>query len=161
MDAYVTKPVRSAELLAVLAEHLPLPVASMIMAPAPDANSAAMAAALPVLPGIDTQLGVHYANGKTALYLKLLGLFLDSHGRDFRVQFPAAYAAGDMKTATRLVHSLKGAAMMIGASQLSELSKSLEDACRDGHSDLVGPHLESLLQELEMVCSGLAKLPPA
>ena len=162
MDAYVTKPVRSAELLAVLAEHLPLPVASMIMAPAPDANPAAMtAAALPVLPGIDTQLGVHYANGKTALYLKLLGLFLDSHGRDFRVQFPAAYAAGDMKTATRLVHSLKGAAMMIGASQLSELAKSLEDACRDGQSDLVGPHLESLLQELEMVCSGLAKLPSA
>ena len=51
--------------------------------------------------------------------------------------------------------------MMIGASQLSELAKSLEDACRDGQSDLVGPHLESLLQELEMVCSGLAKLPPA
>ena len=127
-----------------------------------NANPAAMtAAALPVLPGIDTQLGVHYANGKTALYLKLLGLFLDSHGRDFRVQFPAAYAAGDMKTATRLVHSLKGAAMMIGATQLSELARSLEDACRDGQNELVGPRLDSLLEELEMVCAGLARLSPA
>ena len=162
MDAYITKPVRSADLLAVLSEHLPRPVASMIVhAPLDTKPAATVTESLPVLPGIDTRLGVHYANGKTALYIKLLGLFLDSHGRDFRVQFPVAYAAGDMKTATRLVHSLKGAAMMIGATQLSELARSLEDACRDGLNELVGPRLDSLLEELEMVCAGLARLSPA
>ena len=161
MDAYITKPVRSADLLAVLSEHLPPPAARIIRSAPLEAKPAAVVESLPVLPGIDTRLGVHYANGKVALYLKLLGLFLDSHGRDFPVQFPAAYAAGDIKTATRLVHSLKGAAMMIGATQLSELARALEDACRDSPSELVGPRLDSLLQELEMVCSGLAKLSPA
>ena len=156
MDAYITKPVRSAELLAVLAEQLPKPVGGLMPAPAPEVVTPAAALSLPLLPGIDTRLGVHYANGKTGLYLKLLDLFLDSHGRDFRVQFPAACAAGDVKTATRLVHSLKGAAMMIGAAHLSDLAKNLEDACRDGLGDSIAPRRDVLLQELEMVCAGLA-----
>ncbi len=160
MDGYITKPVRSADLLAALAEHLPRPVVSTIIAATPEAKPAVPAmASLPVLSGVDTRLGVHYANGKTDLYRKLLKLFLESHGRDFGVQFPAACAAGDMKTATRLAHSLKGAAMMIGASNLSELARSLEDVCRDGPEELIRPRLDAVLQELAMVCAGLARLP--
>ena len=159
MDGYITKPVRSADLLAALAEHLPRPVVSTIIAATPEAKPAVPAmASLPVLSGVDTRLGVHYANGKTDLYRKLLKLFLESHGRDFGVQFPAACAAGDMKTATRLAHSLKGAAMMIGASNLSELARSLEDACRDGQDELIGARLAAVLQEMDMVCAGLARL---
>ncbi len=162
MDGYITKPVRSADLLAALAEHLPRPVVSTIIAATPEAKAAVPAmASLPVLPGVDTRLGVHYANGKTELYRKLLNLFLESHGRDFCVQFPAARDAGDMKTATRLAHSLKGAAMMIGASNLSELARSLEDACRDGQDELIGARLAAVLQEMDMVCAGLARLPAA
>ena len=162
MDGYITKPVRSADLLAALAEHLPRPVVSTIIATTPEAKPAVPAmVTLPVLPGVDTRLGVHYANGKTELYRKLLNLFLESHGRDFCVQFPAARDAGDMKTATRLAHSLKGAAMMIGASNLSELARSLEDACRDGQDELIGARLAAVLQEMDMVCAGLARLPAA
>ena len=162
MDGYITKPVRSADLLAALAEHLPRPVVSTIIAATPEAKPAVPAmVSLPVLPGVDTRLGVHYANGKTELYRKLLNLFLESHGRDFCVQFPAARDAGDMKTATRLAHSLKGAAMMIGASNLSELARSLEDACRDGQDELIGARLAAVLQEMDMVCAGLARLPAA
>ena len=162
MDGYITKPVRSADLLAALAEHLPRPVVSTIIAAVPEAKPAAPAnASLPALPGVDTRLGVHYANGKTELYRKLLNLFLESHGRDFGVQFPAACAAMDMKTATRLAHSLKGAAMMIGASNLSELARGLEDTCRDGSEELIRSRLDAVLQELEMVCAGLARLPAA
>ena len=162
MDDYITKPVRSGELLAALSEHLPRPVVGMIVASTPATKSTEPAESanpnLPVLPGVDTRLGVHYANGKTTLYLKLLTLFLDSHGRDFRVQFSAALDAGDMKTAIRLAHSLKGAALMIGASHLSDLARGLEDVCREGPNDLIEPRLDAVRQELERVCAGLARL---
>ena len=111
-----------------------------------------------MLPGVDTRLGVHYANGKVALYLKLLNLFLESHGREFRGQFPAAFDAGDVKTAIRLAHSLKGAAMMIGASHLSELARNLEEGCRDAQGEDVRARLDAVLQELDMVCAGLSSV---
>ncbi|MFT3849511.1 MAG: response regulator [Propionivibrio sp.] len=159
MDGYISKPVRSGELLATLSEHLPRPMLGSIIASQSAVDPEPMPMeSLPVLPGVDTRLGVHYANGKTALYLKLLNLFLDSHGRDFQGQFSAACDVADVKTATRLVHSLKGAAMMIGASHLSELARNLEDACRDGQGELVAARLEPVRQELEMVCAGLSRL---
>mgnify|MGYP002148591911 FL=1 len=51
--------------------------------------------------------------------------------------------------------------MMIGASNLSELARSLEDACRDGQDELIGARLAAVLQEMDMVCAGLARLPAA
>ena len=153
MNDYVAKPVRSAELLTMVAQYLPhvKPVV-----PAAEIDLATMC--LPDLPGIDTRQGMHFANDKPGLYRKLLRVFLESHGHDFVADFSQARAMGDTRAMIRFAHSLKGAALMIGATHLSELARALEDVCRDGMTELIDCRLAPLEQELAMICAGLANV---
>ena len=159
MNAYITKPVKSSDLFAVLLAHLPLRVAGQV-AVAAETTRRDGTDSLPVLPGIDTQLGLHYASEKTDLYRRLLRLFNDTHGRQFGAGFRAAFDGGNWDEATRLVHSLKSSARMIGAVQLGEHSNDLEEVCHRRQGDEVLPHLDRLLQELERVCGGLSEIGP-
>ena len=111
-----------------------------------------------VFPGIDTQLGLRYANEKPELYRKLLCLFRDSHGRDFLRDFQNALDGGDWKVASRLTHTLKSSARMIGASYLGDLADALDEACHTRQSEQVTQLQEQLAQELKTVCSALAAI---
>jgi signal transduction histidine kinase/CheY-like chemotaxis protein/HPt (histidine-containing phosphotransfer) domain-containing protein len=165
MDGYLAKPVRARDLFAVLAMHLrPREVGQSLaaVAEAPPGQGAPpdAVAALPEWPGIDSRLGLRYANGKLPLYRKLLHLFCDTHGRDFESGFRSALDGGNWKEATRLIHSLKSSARMIGATRLSELAGALEDACHARQNEAITPLLFPLLRELGAVFAGLAEISP-
>ncbi len=127
MDAYVAKPVNSNELYGALLEriapHHPAPLTLPSAEPG-------VAVGLPELPGFDTGVGLGHANGKPALYLKMLRSFRDRHCRDFDSHLRAALQAEDWDTATRLAHSMKGLGKTLGAHSIGQWAGDLETALR-------------------------------
>lgn len=63
--------------------------------------------------------------GKAGKYLRLLHQFVDAHADDM-AQLPGALVGGNVETARRLAHTLKGAAATLGADRLAAAAGSLE-----------------------------------
>ena len=123
------------------------------VAPEPAVDSQAGASELPDLPGIDAAAGLARALGRTALYVRLLRLFLQS-GRVFEAQFRGAWATSDAHGAERLAHTLRGAAANIEATAVSESAGLLEQACQSEPA-AVDALLADTLQALQTVTEGL------
>ena len=151
MSDYLSKPINSSELFATILKVLPRRALQTPMPPecVSDASDDG-------LPGIDSRTGLHYANGKQALYRKLMRIFIEVHGQKFSDDLRFACATGEWEEAERMAHSLKSSARTIGAIALSELAHALEVACQNGSLPTgdAAP-LPALLQELEMVRNGL------
>ena len=77
--------------------------------------------------GIDVARGLRLCAGNRALYTDLLGKFMEGIG-EFPLKLQSALANTRLEEAERLVHSLKGVAANIGATQCSELSAGVEQA---------------------------------
>ena len=113
--------------------------------------------AIPEIPGLDTSAGLATTMGNAQLYLKLLARFRDSQG-DFERQFREAGQDSDPEAATRTAHTLKGTAGNIGARQVQEAARQLEQACKEKAPaenieqllqqtlELLNPMMEALLQ---------------
>lgn len=116
--------------------------------------SAAVAATMPTLPaaffaldGLDAATGLRQAMGKPKLYLALLSKFVDGQ-QDFRSAIRASLAQGDLKTAVRQAHTLKGVAAQIGASTLSAIAASLEQALQQAlEQGAASGQTEALIEE--------------
>jgi len=168
MDAYLTKPVRARDLFAALKTYLPLPAATPLpfssAANSPKSRTeespatSALLADLPDLPGIDRQVGLRYANGKPALYRRLLHIFRQSHGQDFEPGFRHALSLADWPQAIRMAHTLKSSSRMIGANALGDLASQLEEVCLSSPQAGVADLLDRVLVELAVVCGGLAEV---
>lgn len=109
---------------------------------------------LPDLPGIDKADGLRRMLNKPALYEKIL--------RDFHVRLVdapqlirATLESGDFESAERHAHSAKGLAGTIGALDLQNAAKDLEQVLRDGQtpSAAVFARFE---QDLRTVIDGIA-----
>ena len=101
-------------------------VASLLAAP-----FAAGSAAIPRdVAGLDTQLGLRRVMGKEALYLSLLRKFVAGHQAGLE-PLTQALEAGDVATAERMAHTLKGVAGNIGASDLQAAMAKVERALHD------------------------------
>jgi len=83
---------------------------------------------LPPLPGIDTSVGMRYANNSATSYRSLLTKFRDGYGTTFIDDFCSARLADDWPTVIRLAHTLKGLSLAIGAKELGEIAARLEQA---------------------------------
>ncbi len=111
----------------------PVPTAPLGAPPPGAPLGAPPVSAWPELPGIDLQAGLARVERDQGLYLKLLRRFrADQAG--FGTAFRAAWSQGDMETATRLAHTLKGLAGNLGAHVLQEAARRLEMASRDAVS---------------------------
>lgn len=98
--------------------------------------------------GIDTSLGLKQVGGKRERYESLLRKFA---GRQVGAitAIRTALAAGDVETAQREVHSLKGASATLGALALSEAASNAETALK------AGIRVEGALRSLEDALSTL------
>jgi two-component system sensor histidine kinase/response regulator len=77
------------------------------------------------LPGFDTALALSRMRGNVAHYQRMLALFVSEFG-PFSTKIAAALAKGDLSTAQRLAHTLKGSAGTIGALDLQSQAAALE-----------------------------------
>jgi two-component system sensor histidine kinase/response regulator len=85
---------------------------------------------LPVIDGLDVDLGLRRVLDKRPLYLHMLHKFTANQARTVE-DLRAALSAGDLATAERLAHSAKAVAGNIGASDVQRKAESLERAIRD------------------------------
>ncbi|MGC3985219.1 MAG: response regulator [Pseudorhodoferax sp.] len=158
MQDFVAKPIEPDALWRALAQWIRpreglggLPVAVQAVVAQDDAPVLAR----PV-PGLDVAKGLRRVLGKRALYLTLLGKFVEGQ-RDAVAAVQQAVAAGDRATAERLAHTLKGVAGNIGALQLQGLAAELEEGLRGETPaarlqqllDAVAAPLQALVQAIE------------
>jgi len=78
---------------------------------------------------------------------------------DFKAQFQTAQGREDTEASARCVHSLKGVAGNIGATELYEAAQALELACKDKQSqEQIQPLLDNTLSSLSLVLNSLETL---
>ena len=94
---------------------------------------------------MDVDRGMRLMRNRPARYAAMLRLFSEeyvTHPQKLR----ARLAAGDLREAERLAHSLKGSAATIGADQLAAAAANLESALRNAAP---AGRIETLMEELE------------
>jgi HPt (histidine-containing phosphotransfer) domain-containing protein len=118
--------------------------------PAPDRQAPASAHILQV------ETGLQQLMGDRALYLQILRRFRQRY-TDSVSQARAALTAGDAEGAQRTVHTLKGAAGMIGAQQVYALATTIEPTCAGPAAACTAPlaQLEQALRSLMLAIDGL------
>jgi two-component system sensor histidine kinase/response regulator len=90
-------------------------------------------ARLAEIPGLDTQLGINRLAGKPASYIRLLRKFAERQPAEMAA-LRQALADGDLHSAKRVAHTLKGLAATMGATLLQSSSQRLEVSIRENLS---------------------------
>lgn len=158
MNAHLPKPIEPRELWKVLITWLPAtpentdttsaPIA--VAAPAPEPTQ------LPQIEGLDTELGLRLVMRDQALYRLLLQSFVSSH-QETAQELTAAVAQQDVKTAVRLVHTLKGSLAQLGATHLAACAQTYEQSLKQAQEQAIDlPQLRThFLQGLTHLLSAL------
>ncbi len=108
---------------------------------------------------IDVVDGLERVMGDRELYARMLRRFHDTY-QDGALPIRLALAEGDKVLAHRIVHTLKGAAGMIGARPLFHRTSLLEEAIRTDAADLreklasLTPELARVIHLLEVLLDG-------
>jgi len=111
----------------------------------------------PELSGFLLASGLERVGGNMPLYTKLLSQFRENQ-EDAAVRIKAALQAGDLETATRYAHNVKGVSGNLGAEALYRASATLETAIREGRLDVVGERIAEFNSHLEQVMGGIKEL---
>ena len=108
---------------------------------------------IPKLDGIDVQSALNRLGGNQKLYRKLLIKFRKNHQNDLKM-IRRALDLGDLETAERMVHTIKGVAGNIGAQEVYTASAAFEGLTLE----YVEPLLRQLEKALELVFASIAFL---
>ncbi|MFQ5344758.1 MAG: response regulator [Mariprofundus sp.] len=107
--------------------------------------------------GVDIAAGVRRVGGNEKLYRNILMKFSQSQSDAVR-QTQQAVSAGDLETAIRAAHTLKGVAGNIGATDLQAAAFALESALKESDMKSLDVLYEKLTLELERVMDAIAPL---
>lgn len=164
-DAYLTKPIDSHQLEDLIVKYLPK---DKIESPVKDenkgkSNSQANKKTESKLPkwlfeveGIDVHEGIVHCGGEETFLGALTVFFeaIESNAREIRRYFETE----DYKNYTVKVHALKSTAKIIGAKELSEKAKRLEEAGNAGYIEEIKECTPALLSLYESYLPKLSKL---
>ena len=150
MNDHIAKPIEPAALETMLAHWLlPAPAEAAPSAPVPRNSAPTDTASLPpgllALDCLDAAGGLRRLLGRAPLYLSILGKFCRGEP-EFGQNIRAAWAQGDLPTAQRQAHTLKGLAAQIGAETLHRSAERLELAIKQ---DAAATEIEALIAETE------------
>ncbi len=108
--------------------------------------------------GIDHEAGLRRCDNNENLYRKILAMFRKGNA-DFAQKFHSAQQEADPTAAMRLAHGLRGSAANLGATDVADAARELEDACHQGADpQQVKASLARVTTALAPVLTGLAKL---
>ncbi|MDH5637601.1 MAG: response regulator [Nitrospinota bacterium] len=146
MDDYLPKPMDQEQVFLCLTKWLKLPTPNTSLQL--ENNSGAVAPP-PQEEVLNVREGLRRVMGNPTLYTKLL--------REFKVEYGASadkmeklITEGDMETATRLVHSIKGVSANLGMRGVSLAAAGLEGRFRSG--DGVSADMEKFKNAMEALC---------
>lgn len=111
---------------------------------------------LPDLPGINIEAGLEITRNNTQLYRRLLLKFHDGQ-QSYVDQFSEARNQQDISAISRVAHTLKGVAGNLGITSVYDAVVTLEIACK-AEADGIDALLDSVIDNLETVCNGIANL---
>ena len=154
---YLTKPINCDQLENMLIRYLPKD--KVIEVSESDNTKSDIAATLPEwlkqVSGLDTTEGVKHCGGVDD-YLAALTVYANAVN-SVANEIESYYKAEDWKNYTIKVHALKSSSRVIGAGELSERAKRLEDA---GNSDYIDEIKQDTPSLLELYRSYAEKLKP-
>ncbi|MHB9025349.1 MAG: CHASE domain-containing hybrid sensor histidine kinase/response regulator [Armatimonadota bacterium] len=134
MNDHVTKPVDPTELYAVLRRWLPAVLIDNRLQQTAGEAQPPTAAFLPSdIPGVDIEVGLRRVNGNRELYVSLLRKFVVVLA-DTAEHFTDELRDKRSEEASHRVHSIKGVAGNLGATDLQSAAAKLEDALRVSHT---------------------------
>ncbi len=183
-DGFVSKPVELDELESVLKKVLPKSMISYkmpesredrIRVPKESRHAAERTAGLAVasdsmqadgsdkvtedmplsLLGIDEEKGLHYSQDDREFYKTLLAEFYSDSAKK-RADLSLCIDKQDMKNYAITVHALKSTARMIGAADLSEQARLLEEAAKNEDVSYVITHHAQVMESYRRITEGLA-----
>jgi len=157
MNDFITKPIHPDDLLSTLAKWIPIGTGDPLAArPAPEVPEvpAATGSELPDLPGIARGEGLAFATGSPEFHEEMLRKFA-ARKDDSTALIQAALDRGDLAAGAGLAHAMISTAGAIGAMELCEAARVLQDALRAGDAALCRPALEQYRRRLSIVINGL------
>ena len=160
MNDHVTKPIDPEQLLETLALWIKPGERGVLEGPPPVAavEKKREADILPSeLPGFLLASGLERLGGNKPLYRKLLSKFRESQ-EDAVERIRAALQAGDLETAARFAHNVKGVSGNLGAEDLYRASGALEKAIKEGERDVVDERIAEFDAHLKRVMGGIKEL---
>ncbi len=144
MNDYVAKPVSPQALVNVLEQWLPEEsVAVAKQVPGEPKDTAAGSAQDRDIPVFDKVGMMARLMGDEDFAQKLIGVFLEDIPRQIEV-LKRCLEAGDVASAERQAHSIKGASANVGGEALRSVALAMEKAGKTGHLELIGAWLPEL-----------------
>jgi CheY-like chemotaxis protein len=166
MDAYVTKPIRSKELMRVINTVTASTEATQHAETAHETQSVPEPAstngsARSDIPNIDWQRALESLDGNRQLLGELIDIFREECPK-LRGEIESALAAGDLALLRRAAHTLKGALSHLAAGTALHLAQQMEDLARGQNlpaASRVWPQLQVALDQLTPAFMEFAKQP--
>nr|MCR5095011.1 response regulator [Lachnospiraceae bacterium] len=158
---YLTKPIEYEKLEEMLIRYLPQDKVRSERADAAQAESdAGVPPELSELDRagiIDVSAGIRYC-GTVGDYLSVFRMFRHDLG-DKMAELEALHAAGERNDYTIKVHALKSSLRTIGAGEISEAAKRLEDAGKEGDAAYIDAHHREFADAIKTLKDQLAAVP--
>jgi len=157
MDDHVPKPIEPDVLFKTLVKWIPEGEREPVPIPPQPSDNVMEKTVLPEnINGIDMETGLRRIGGNCVLYRSLLNNFIKDHGNDHQVIIEKL-AGGDIKTALRIAHTLKGVAGGIGALDLFKSAQELEAALKENQPDVFELLIQRMSQDLLIIIEDLKK----
>jgi two-component system sensor histidine kinase/response regulator len=158
MNDFIAKPVNPELFYAALMKWLPVPAAkpaTNVVTPAPVLSDEDRRRHLASIPGLDLPVGLATMRGNVAKYTRLLNLFAEGyHGH--AEQIFAMLASGQLDAIEPIVHSLRGASGMLGATRLSDTANKVLVALEnDAGAEEIGGLCATLTEDLSKLIEGI------
>jgi two-component system sensor histidine kinase/response regulator len=162
MNGHIAKPIDPNELFSTLLKWIK-PNQSMKASNVPIVKKkvAEQEAVLPLIDGLDVELGLQRVIGKKSLYMNMLRKYVINQA-NLSNELRAALAANDYSTAERVIHSAKSVSGNIGATNLETMAKTIEKMIHEkSDSDTILINIAQFeLVQNTMITSINSQLPP-
>ena len=156
---YISKPIDSAALEEIIIKNLPEELVTKLETQPVYEDASKLPSDmewLEELDDIDVASGIKNCGGATG-YIFSVQLFLDTIEDNAKV-IENAYAEEDIKLYTIKVHALKSSSKIIGANNLSELAREMEDAGNRGDIAFISSHHNELLAMYRLFKQKLSRM---
>jgi len=158
MDDFVTKPIDTQQLFAVLSKHIePRTPKALNIDNNESTSGQTPKLYLPEVSDLDLDVALGRLNGNRDLYLKILASFARDYA-EVHKEIRRELEAGLLEKAGARVHAFKGVAGNIGATKVFQQAQALDEAIKYKRIEDAFGHLKALSESLPPLAASLAEL---